>query len=98
MKWIFSFPKRLFHSGKPLFDYAEVIKICVIGDYTITITLSDGDFVESMGRMPENQEEFEQWAVLAEKGLLNGHIDWNIIYECTKEPMPSSKGDKDEYG
>ena len=64
-----------------------LIKMCEIKDYTITITLSDGDFVESMGRVPESQEEFNQWAKLAEKGLINGHIDWGIIYECAKEAM-----------
>ena len=54
----------------------------------IVITLSDGDFVESMGRQPRDQGEFDTWAQLAEKGLMGGHIDWNIIYECTKDAMP----------
>jgi len=40
-----------------------------------------------MGRKPKDQEEFEEWAELAEKGLLNGHIDWDIIYECTCNAM-----------
>ena len=70
-----------------------------IKDHEIHITLSDGDFVESMGRMPENQAEFNRWAELAEKGLLNGHIDWNIIYECTRDAMPcNEEGDEDESG
>ena len=56
-------------------------------EHNITISLTDGDFVESMGRMPRDQQEFNTWARLAEKGLLNGHIDWSIIYECTKEAM-----------
>ena len=59
-----------------------------IEDYQIHITLSDGDFVESMGRMPKDQNEFDTWAHLAEKGLLNGHIDWDIIYRCTRDAMP----------
>jgi len=58
-----------------------------IYEHNITISLTDGDFVESMGRMPRDQQEFNTWARLAEKGLLNGHIDWSIIYECTKEAM-----------
>ena len=56
-------------------------------EHKITIFLSDGDFIESMGREPMNQSEFDTWAQLAEKGLMNGHIDWSIIYECTKDAM-----------
>jgi hypothetical protein len=25
-----------------------------------------------------NLEEFDAWATYVEKGLLNGHVDWNI--------------------
>ena len=63
-----------------------------IEEYKITITLCDGDFERSMGRKPKNQEEFNDWAALAEKGLLNGHIDWNIIYDCTKDAMSCEEG------
>ena len=66
--------------------------MCDIKDYEISITLSEGDFVESMGRMPTDQQEFNTWAQLAEKGLLNGHIDWSIIYECTKDAMANDDG------
>ena len=59
-----------------------------IYEHKITITLTDGDFIESMGRSPKSHDEFDAWARLAEKGLLNGHIDWSIIYECTKDAMP----------
>jgi len=65
-------------------------------EYTITITLSDGDFLESMGRMPKNQDEFVTWAELAEKGLMNGHIDWDIIYECTRDAMADKDESKDQ--
>lgn len=58
-----------------------------IKEHEIFITLSEGDFIESMGRVPKDQEEFDKWASLAEKGLLNGHIDWDIIYSCTKDAM-----------
>ena len=67
-----------------------------IVDYIITINLSEGDFIESVGRMPNNQDEFNEWAKLAEKGLLNGHIDWNVIYECTKDAMPDNEGNENE--
>ena len=42
-------------------------------EHKITIILSDGDFIESMSRAPESQTEFDTWAQLAEKGLMNGH-------------------------
>lgn len=58
-----------------------------IREHKIAIILTDGDFIESMGREPESQDEFDTWANLAEKGLLNGHIDWSIICECTKDAM-----------
>ena len=67
-----------------------------ICEHKITITLTDGDFIESMGRYPKDQAEFNSWAQLAEKGLLNGHIDWNIIYECTKDAMPGDDEDEQD--
>jgi hypothetical protein len=57
-------------------------------EYTITLTLCDGDFEMSMGRKPRGEEEFEEWVYLCEKGLLNGHIDWDILYACAREAMP----------
>jgi len=69
-----------------------------IEEHEICITLSEGDFIESMGRVPENQGEFNKWAELAEKALLNGHIDWNIIYECTRDAMSCDEEDgEDEF-
>ena len=60
-----------------------------IYEHKIVIILTNGDFEQSMGREPKGQDEFDTWAQLAEKGLLNGHIDWNIIYECTEYAMPT---------
>ena len=65
-------------------------------EHKITITLSDGDFIESMSRAPESQTEFDTWAQLAEKGLMNGHIDWSIIYQCTKDAMGCDDDDDDD--
>ena len=62
----------------------------VIKDHQIIISLSIGDFEHSMGREPKDQDEFEKWALLVEKGLLNGHIDWDILYECTRNAIGSS--------
>lgn len=51
-------------------------------EYPINIVLSGDDFKASIGRLPANQDEFEEWAMLMKKGLLDGHIDWDILYEC----------------
>ena len=56
-------------------------------EHTITFILTVDDFEMSMGRKPRDKDEFEEWARLCEKGLCNGHIDWDIIYECAREAM-----------
>lgn len=58
-----------------------------IKNHRIVIELCEGDFERSMGRKPRGPEEFEKWARLAQKGLLNGHIDWDILYECARDAM-----------
>ena len=58
-----------------------------IKDYRIVIEFCEQEFELSMGRKPNDQQEFDEWARLAEKGLLNGHIDWDILYECTCDAM-----------
>ena len=63
-----------------------------IKDHRVVIDVSEGDFEGSMGRKPRDQEEFDDWAYLVKKGLLNGHIDWDIVYECACDAMP---GDDD---
>lgn len=67
-----------------------------IKDHRITIILTEGDFEQSMKRKPKSQAEFDKWASLAEKGLLNGHIDWGIIYECTQDAMPGDDYEDNE--
>jgi len=62
----------------------------VVKDHQIIISFSIGDFEQSMGRKPRDEDEFEKWALLMEKGLLNGHIDWDILYECTRNAIGSS--------
>ena len=64
-----------------------------IKEHKISLVLCSGDFEMSMGRKPRDQEEFDEWARLTEKGLLNGHIDWDILYECTADAMPKDSGD-----
>ena len=63
-------------------------------EHTITLTLCEGDSEMSMGRTPRDDEEFDEWAHLCEKGLLNGHIDWDILYDCARAalaPFPNRK-------
>jgi hypothetical protein len=72
-------------------------KEAYIEDYKIVITLAEGDFEMSMVRNPRDQKEFNDWAMLAEKGLLKGHIDWEIIYECTRDAMASCGGKGDDH-
>lgn len=64
-----------------------------ITDHRIVIELSEDDFESAMARKARDQEEFDDWAYLVEKGLLNGHIDWDIVHECACDAMP---GDDDE--
>lgn len=58
-----------------------------IEDHQIILTLCPEEFEFRMGRKPKNQQEFDEWAHLAEKGLLNGHIDWDMVFECACEAM-----------
>ena len=56
-------------------------------EYKVVLAICPEEFELSMGRKPKSQQEFDEWARLAEKGLLNGHIDWDILYECTCDAM-----------
>jgi len=65
-----------------------------IRDRKVVIHFCAEEFEMSIGRKPKNQEEFDEWARLAEKGLLNGHIDWDILYDCTCDEFNQrSRGD-----
>lgn len=65
-----------------------------IKDYRMILNFCSEEFELSMGRKPKSQAEFDQWAALAEKGLLNGHIDWDILYDCACDAMTNYRGDK----
>lgn len=60
-------------------------------EHTSTLTSCEGDFEMSMGRAPRDDDEFEEWAYLCEKGLLNGHIDWDILFVCAREAMAGGR-------
>ncbi len=59
-----------------------------IKEHNIVITVSLGDFEQYMKRKPKDQAEFDEWAGYVEKGLMNGHIDWQILFECACDAMP----------
>jgi hypothetical protein len=59
----------------------------VLEDHRIGISLSADDCEQSMGRKPIDADEFERWALLVEKGLFNGHIDWDM--ECMRDAIGS---------
>ena len=63
-----------------------------IREHEIVLVLCPEEFEMSGGRRPKSQEEFDEWAHLAEKGLLNGHIDWGIVYECAAEAFLEAQG------
>jgi len=44
--------------------------MAAITDYEIKISLCEGDFEQSIGRLPKDQNEFDKWAHWVEKGLL----------------------------
>jgi len=61
-----------------------------IKDYQIVIQLSVEDFKASMGRRPMDQREFDTWARLLREKLVNGHIDWHVVYTCTRDALRRS--------
>ena len=65
-----------------------------IKDYEVRLSFLPGEFELSMGRSPQDQDEFDAWATLVEKGLLNGHVDWDILYQCACEAL-EGPGDKE---
>jgi hypothetical protein len=61
-------------------------------EYEVRIGLSERDFELSMGRKPASPDEFDEWAMLVEKGLFNGHIDWDLLYECASDVFVTQQG------
>jgi len=55
-----------------------------IKDYEVALSLSAEDFERSMGRAPEEQNEFGAWGAEAED-VLRDLIDWNAVFECAHE-------------
>ena len=56
-------------------------------EHKIEIYISVGDFEQAFGRKPTDENEFQEFCDYSEKGLLNGHIDWHIVFGCAKDAM-----------
>ena len=56
-------------------------------EYKIEIFISGGDFEQVFGRKPKDENEFQEFCSYCEKGLMNGHIDWDIVFNCAKDAM-----------
>ena len=56
-------------------------------EYKIEIEIGVGDFEQVFGRKPKDENEFQEFCNYSEKGLMNGHIDWDIVFNCAKDAM-----------
>ena len=55
--------------------------------YATGLEIHPEDFQRRFGRLPRDHTEFTEFCRLCEKDLLSGHIDWDIVFECTREAM-----------
>jgi len=56
-------------------------------EHEITLTIGEEDFIKTFGRKPKDIKEFKTFAGFCVKGLLNGHIDMKMVFECAKDEM-----------
>jgi hypothetical protein len=54
-------------------------------EHTMIFTVDEYDFKEAVGRKPKNIGEFNEWAGYVEKGLFNGHIQYDILFGCAAD-------------
>ena len=51
-------------------------------------SMFNSSFEEVMGRKPRNQQEFDEWVYLVDRGLMKGcHIDWETVFKIAEEVM-----------
>ena len=58
-----------------------------IHPYKIEIEIWPESFERQFGRPPKSRAEFEEFCSLCEKGLINGHIDMDMVFECARDSM-----------
>ena len=66
-----------------------------IKDCQIVIQMSVEDFKMSMGRRPIDQGEFDRWSRLLREKLVKGHINWDMVYACTRDALRRNKSAPD---
>ena len=62
-------------------------EVIYVKSYKIEFELCEGDFEQAFGRKPTNESEFVEFCKYSEKGLRNGHIDWEILFGCARDEM-----------
>ena len=55
--------------------------------YEIQLVISEEDFELAVGRKPRHGKEFLSFCGYCEKGLLNGHIDLDTLFDCAREEL-----------
>ena len=60
------------------------------GQRAVELILTAEDFERSMGREPEDDEEFDAWACKCEESLLDGSIDWDMVFEYARCALEKS--------
>ena len=55
--------------------------------YKIEFEICPEDFEQTFGRKPKTKGEFHEFSQYCEKGLRNGHIDWDIVFSCAEDAM-----------
>ena len=62
-------------------------------EHKIEYVISEGDFEHALGRKPNDQAEFEEFAHYCGKGL-EAQIDWTVVVNCAKEQMRGQDGNE----
>ncbi len=59
-------------------------------EHKIELFIDSIDFEQTFGRQPTDDTEFEWFCFYCQKGLMNGHINWDIVFQCAKEEMATN--------
>lgn len=62
---------------------------------TITFELNQADFFVAMKRYPKDNGEFDDFVHYIKKGM-EAQLDWDILYDCTRDAMGSDDEDEEE--
>ncbi|MBW3011515.1 hypothetical protein KY326_04825 [Candidatus Woesearchaeota archaeon] len=61
------------------------------------VEVSEGDFVETFGRPPKNEDEWSWFVHYVKKGV-EAQLDWPIIYDCTRDLKDTILSEEEEDG